>query len=128
MQFAYLGGAAGAAGRESAGGLVGTGVAGHGEAALVAAVRLPAAVAFLAGLDDAVAADGRLRLSEAAAAAARLGRQHRADRVQAARRELVVVALVARGGAREHDVVAVLAARRAVFRVVLKISNHFHQF
>lgn len=81
LKKAYLWGAACAAWREAAGGLVGTGVAGHGKAALVAAIRFPAAVALFAGLDDAIAADGRLRLGEAAAAAARLGRQHRTDRV-----------------------------------------------
>lgn len=54
---------------------------------------------------------------------ARLGAQHAVDALEAARRELVVVALVAGRGPREHDVVAVLAARRAVpvvFRVVLR--------
>ena len=49
---------------------------------------------------------------------ARLDSQHGVDGAQAARREAVVVALVARGGARVHDVVAVHAARRALLVVV----------
>lgn len=55
-----------------------------------------------------------------------LGAQHLLDALEAAGAELAVVALVARGGAREHDVVAVLAAGNAllvVLRVVLKITE-----
>ena len=59
---------------------------------------------------------------EAALEAAGLGVEDAVDAAQAARAELVVVGLVAGGGAGEHDVVAVLAAGRAVLvllRVVL---------
>ena len=61
---------------------------------------------------------------------ARLGAEHSVDALQAARREFVVVPLVAGRGPREHDVVAVLAARRAVpvvFRVVLRSREQQQQ-
>ena len=54
-----------------------------------------------------------------------LGVEHSVDALETARAELVVVLLVARGGAGEHDVIAVLSARRAVailFGVVLITS------
>ena len=59
---AYLRRRADLGGAELARFLAGDGMGAHGEAALFFAVLLPAAVALLAGLDDAVAADGRLRL------------------------------------------------------------------
>ena len=86
------------------------------------AVLLPPAVALLPLLHDSVAAERRLGLGEAATRAPRLDVQHLLDRLEAARAEAAVVALVSGGGAREHDVVAVLAAgnaRLVVLGVVL---------
>ncbi len=86
------------------------------------AVLLPPAVALLPLLHDSVAAERRLGLGEAAARAPRLDVEHLLDRLEAARAEAAVVALVSGGGAREHDVVAVLAAgnaRLVVLGVVL---------
>ena len=107
---------------------VGIGVGRLRPAAGVGAVLLPAAVALLAGLDDAVAAQRLLRLGEAALGAARLGQEHLLDALEAAGAEAAVVGLVAGGGAREHDVVAVGAARHArlvVLRVVLLEETRF---
>ena len=67
-----------------------------------------AGVALLVALDAQVAAERLLGLGEAAA---RLGEQHLADEPQAARRELLVVDVVARHGVRVHQVGAALAGR-----------------
>ena len=64
-----------------------------------------------------------MRLGEASLDPPGLGLQHLADVLQAARAELLVVLLVTRSGPREHDVVAVVAARHArlvVLGVVLE--------
>lgn len=61
---------------------------------------------------------------EAALVVAGFGAEHAVDALEAARREAVVVLLVAGSGPREHDVIAVLSAGSAipiVLRIVLRI-------
>ena len=92
-----------------------------GIAALVEALATSeAGVALLVGLDAIVAAvRGRLGLE----ATRRLALEHLADRVYCARREVVVVPLVALVGEREHDEVATICrARRTLglHRIVLR--------
>jgi len=60
-----------------------------------------------------------LRTGETSSGAPGFDVQHGVDGGQAARREAIVVLLVARRGSGEHNVVAVVAAGRAYLRVVL---------
>lgn len=63
-------------------------------ATAIATILFPATIALLADFHHAVAAQRRLRLCEATFGTACFGIENRVDAVEAARRELVVVALV----------------------------------
>ena len=106
-----------------------------GPAAALQTILLPPTVALLPLLHHTVAADGDLRCREAALRTQRLGCEHLVDAAETARRELLVVVPVPRGGPGVHDVVPVLSPRHTVLvslrvvrgpEVVTHLVSHGH--